>query len=165
MKNLHSIDDLFLHELKDLYHAEKQLTKALPKLGKKVASDGLKSALEEHLEETKTQIQRLEEVFELLGRKPSTERCAAMEGLVKEAEELTSKKADPEVMDAAIISAAQKVEHYEIAGYGSLVEWAKLAGKKDIADILGKTLDEEEKADKKLTQLARKGINKAAAAG
>lgn len=165
MKNLKSIDDLFLHELKDLYHAEKQLLKALPNVAKKATSNDLKAALEEHLEETEEQVQRLEQVFELLGQKPAAEKCEAMAGLIEESEALMAENAESDVMDAGIICSAQKVEHYEIAGYGSLVEWAKLTGKKGIADILGKTLDEEESADRKLTELARKGINKSAAAG
>jgi ferritin-like metal-binding protein YciE len=162
MKQIQSMKELLVHEIKDIYHAEQQLLKALPKMAKKASSPDLKEAFEHHLKETEEHVSRLEQVFEKLGEKPKTEVCHAMKGLVEEAEDILEQKNDGQILDAALIGAAQKVEHYEIASYGTIVEWAKNLGEKEAANILGKTLEEEEKADELLTKLARKGINKKA---
>src|SRR5690349_14321643 len=153
MQKMNSLDSIFLEEVKDLYSAEKQLTKALPKVAKKASSPELKSALEEHLVQTEGHINRLEEVFRMLGQTPKARPCAAMKGILEEAGEIMGEKAEPSVLDAALIGAAQKVEHYEIASYGTVVQWAKQMGRQDIKELLGQTLDEEEKADQKLSQL------------
>lgn len=154
--------ELLVHEIQDIYHAEKQLLQALPKVAKKASSPELKQAMENHLKETQAQVERLEEVFEKLGEKPKTEVCQAMKGLIEEANDLLEQKNEGEVLDAALIGAAQKVEHYEIASYGTIIEWAKNLGENDIGRILGQTLEEEEKTDGLLTQLARRNINKKA---
>ncbi|HZQ46909.1 MAG TPA: ferritin-like domain-containing protein [Verrucomicrobiae bacterium] len=159
MEKLHSLDNLFLMEVKDLYNAEKQITKALPKAAKKASSPELKSAIEEHLQQTEGHVNRLEEVFRILGESAKGRPCAAMKGILEEASEVMSQKAEPAVLDAAIIGAAQKVEHYEIASYGTVVEWAKQMGREDIVRLLGQTLGEEEKTDQKLTELAKNKIN------
>ena len=159
MEKLNSLENLFLMEVKDLYSAEKQITKALPKAAKKASSPELKSAIEEHLEQTEDHVNRLEEVFKILGESPRGRPCAAMKGILEEASEVMGQKAEPAVRDAAIIGAAQKVEHYEIASYGTVVQWAKQMGREDIKRLLGQTLDEEEKADQKLTELAKGSIN------
>ncbi len=162
MEKLNSLEHLFLMEVKDLYNAEKQITKALPKAAKKASSPELKSAIEEHLEQTEGHINRLEEVFKILGESPKGRPCAAMKGILEEAGEVMGQKAEPAVRDAAIIGAAQKVEHYEIASYGTVVQWAKQMGREDIKRLLGQTLDEEEKADLKLSELAKGSINRRA---
>lgn len=159
MEKLNSLDNLFLMEVKDLYNAEKQITKALPKAAKKASSPELKSAIEEHLQQTEGHVNRLEQVFKILGETPKGRPCAAMKGILEEASEVMSQKAEPEVRDAAIIGAAQKVEHYEIASYGTVVQWAKQMGREDIKRLLGQTLDEEEKTDQKLSELAKSNIN------
>ena len=152
--------ELFVEELKDIYWAEKHLTKALPKMIKAATSQELANAIEEHLEETETHVQRAEQVFTLMELTPRAKKCEAMEGLVKEAqniiEELPKGSA---VIDAGLIIAAQKVEHYEIAAYGSLVQLAKTMGENEVADLLQQTLDEEKQADQTLTELAVSGIN------
>ena len=145
----------FIEELKDLYDAEKQITKALPKMAKAAENEELKEAFETHLEETEGQIERLERVFELFDETPKGKKCKAMDGLVAEGRELI----EEEEGDAALICAAQKIEHYEIASYGSLVSWARLLGEDEAADILEETLGEEEQADEKLTDLAESVIN------
>ncbi len=159
MDKLNSLDSLFLMEVKDLYSAEKQLTKALPKAAKKASSQELKSAIEEHLHQTEGHVNRLEEIFKILGQPPKGHPCAAMKGILEEADEAMRQKAEPAVLDAAIIGAAQKVEHYEIASYGTVVEWAKQMGRDDIGRLLGQTLNEEEQTDRKLTELAKNRIN------
>jgi ferritin-like metal-binding protein YciE len=146
-------------EVQDLYNAEKQLTKALPKAAKKASSEELKSAIQEHLTQTEGHVNRLEQVFKILGQPVKGRTCPAMKGILEEAEEVMSQKAEPSVLDAAIIGAAQKVEHYEIASYGTIVEWAKQMGREDIGRLLGQTLDEEEKTDQKLSELAKNKIN------
>ena len=156
---METLQDLMLDEIKDLYSAEQQLTKALPKMAKKASSPELKQAFETHLAETQGQIERLESVFEALGEKPKAKKCLAMEGLIKEAKEMMGEDMDDDVMDAALISAAQKVEHYEIASYGTVRTYAKLLGNKDAARLLQQTLDEEGKTDKLLTKLAESSIN------
>lgn len=146
--------DLLIEELKDLFSAESQLIKALPKMAKAADSDELREAFENHLEETKVQAQRLEEIMEMLDESPKGKKCAAMEGLVEEAKEIIDQDAEPAVRDVALICAAQKVEHYEIAGYGCARTLAELVGEPKVAKILQKTLDEEGKTDKLLTEIA-----------
>ena len=160
-----SLDILLEEELKDIYSAEKQLLKALPKMAKKASSDQLRAALEEHLTVTKGQVTRLEEVFEALGKTAKGKTCKAMQGLVEEATELMEENADEAVMDAGLIAAAQKVEHYEIASYGTVRTWANLCGHEDAAELLQLTLDEEREADQKLTELAENSVNPAAEEG
>jgi ferritin-like metal-binding protein YciE len=150
---------LFEDELKDIYWAEKALTKAIPKMIKKASSTQLADALQDHLNQTQEHVTRAEQVFEMLGKKATAKKCEAMEGLIKEAEELMS-DADQGVMrDAAIIAAAQKVEHYEIASYGTLKTYAQILGLENVADILGNTLDEEKQADATLSEVAETAIN------
>jgi ferritin-like metal-binding protein YciE len=157
-----SVNDLLLDELRDIYHAEKQLVRALPKMAKKSKSDELRQAFEHHLEETKGQVDRLEQVFEQLDARSSGKRCEAMEGLIEEAKEMMEDITTPEVLDAAMITAAQKVEHYEIASYGSVHALAEALGHKDAARLLEQTLEEEKKADQKLNQIALSGVNQTA---
>ena len=154
------LNELFLEELKDIYWAEKHLTKALPKMRKAATSQELGAAFEQHLAETEGQIHRIEQVFEMLDEKAKAKKCEAMEGLVKEAQGLMDElPKGTMVRDAGLIIAAQKVEHYEIAAYGSLVQLAKTMGKTDVANLLAQTLQEEKSTDEKLTQLAESGIN------
>lgn len=158
------LEDFFIDALKDIYWAEKALTKALPKMAKSATSTELKKVFNEHLEVTKKQIGRLEDVFEQLGKKAQGKKCDAMQGLVKESESIISEtKNDTSTRDAALIIAAQKVEHYEIASYGGLVQLAKTLNKSSIAKILETTLNEEKKADELLTKVAEKSINAEAA--
>lgn len=145
---------LFEDELKDIYWAEKALTKALPKMVKKATSEELRDALQEHLEVTENQVLRCEKVFEMMDKPARGKKCEAMDGLIREAEEIMSNAEEGMVRDAGIISAAQKVEHYEIASYGTLCAFAKTIGENDIADLLNQTLDEEKEADETLTDLA-----------
>jgi ferritin-like metal-binding protein YciE len=151
---LQSIEELFIHECKDLLSAEKQLVKALPKMAKGAGNERLRSAFEEHLEQTKTHVDRLEQVFSLLGKTARAEHCKGMEGLLEEGSELLEEEGDATVKDAAIIGAAQKVEHYEISGYGSARTLAELLGHQEAVELLQQTLDEEKAADAKLTKLA-----------
>jgi ferritin-like metal-binding protein YciE len=160
-----SMEDLFLDQLRDLYHAEKQLVKALPKMAKNSNSVDLRSAFEDHLQQTEEHVHRLERVFERLSSRAKTKKCLAMEGLVQEGQELIDAEPPAEILDAGLICAAQKVEHYEIAAYGTLITWAHQLGNHDCADILKQTLDEERAADEKLTNLAESNINQQAAAG
>jgi ferritin-like metal-binding protein YciE len=155
--------ELFETELKDIYWAEKALTKALPKMIKKASSEELVAALEEHLQVTEQQIERLEQVFEALDMKPQAKKCEAMAGLIKEAEEIMSETEEGVVRDAGIISAGQKVEHYEIATYGTLCAFAKTLGENEVADLLAETLNEEKEADETLSQIAETSINVEAA--
>jgi ferritin-like metal-binding protein YciE len=156
-----SLEELFLDELKDLYSAEKQITKALPKMVKAATSPNLKEALQNHLEETNNQIQRLETIFEKLGKKGTGKTCEGMKGVLAEGAEVMQELKKGEVRDSGMITAAQRVEHYEMAGYGGVREFAKLLGQKEIMDLLDETLKEEEAADKKLTQVAKE-VNSAA---
>lgn len=154
--NLDTLRDLFVDELKDLYSAEHQLLKALPKMAKAASSKELKRAFESHLKETKTQVERLQQVFTGLDLSPKGKKCKAMEGLVEEGAEWMKEDADPDVMDAGLIAAAQRVEHYEMAGYGCVRTYAQLLGETKAAKLLQTTLDEEGAADKKLTQIAKR---------
>jgi ferritin-like metal-binding protein YciE len=156
---MQDLEDLFVDQLRDLYNAEKQLTKALPKMAKKASDDQLKQAFTQHLEQTEEHVQRLEQILEKLGKRASGKTCKAMQGLIEEGKELMEEDAEPEVLDAGLIAAAQRVEHYEIAGYGTVRAYAKLLGNNDAAKLLQKTLDEEGDTDKKLTQLAESTIN------
>jgi ferritin-like metal-binding protein YciE len=162
-KDIKTLDDLFVHQLQDVYYAEKQITKALPQMIKQASSPDLKAGFEKHLKETENQIKRLEQVFEMHGTKAKTVQCPAIDGIIKEANETAGEVDDPRVLDAALIAAAQAVEHYEIARYGTLIAWAKELGRADCASVLVQTLKEEEATDKKLTELAEGGVNLQAA--
>jgi ferritin-like metal-binding protein YciE len=146
--------ELYIAELRDLYNAETQLTKALPKMAKAASSPELRQAFEEHLRQTSEQVSRLEQIFEMLDEKPTGKKCLGMEGLVKEGAETMKEDYEGHVMDAAIIGAAQRVEHYEIAGYGTVREFAELLGEDEHVSLLEETLEEEKETDEKLTQLA-----------
>src|SRR6266480_3448306 len=153
-KDLKAMNDLFVHQLQDIYYAEKQLVKALPKMAEKAADKQLKQGFLTHLDETKTHVQRLEQVFQMHGAEAKPVDCPAIDGIIEEANEVEDKS----VLDAALINAAQAAEHYEITRYGSLIAWAKQLGRNDCASILQKTLDEERATDKKLTRLAESKI-------
>lgn len=153
---MEDLKDLFVDELKDIYSAENQITKALPKMAKTAKSPDLKKGFELHLEQTKGQIARLERIFEELGESPKGKKCHGMEGLLEEGKELMGEDAEPEVMDAGLISAAQRVEHYEIAAYGTVKTYAELLGMSKAAKLLDETLTEEKDTDQKLTGLAGK---------
>jgi ferritin-like metal-binding protein YciE len=154
-----SLKDLYIDELKDLYNAENQLVKALPKMAQKASAPELKRAFQEHLGQTERQVNRLERIFKQLGEKPTGKTCKAMKGLVEEGKEIIEEKGDESVLDAALIGAAQKVEHYEIASYGTARTFASLLGEEDAVELLQKTLDEEGATDKKLTALAESLVN------
>jgi len=160
---LKSLDDLFVHTLKDVYFAENHLTKKLPVMAQKSWNGELKALFESHLEETRTHIARLKQVFEILGEKAEGERCPAIEGITTEAEELINQIDDKTTLDAALIASAQAVEHYEITRYGTLIAWAKELKHDDVAEILRETLAEEKGADSKLLRLAEDKLNKKAA--
>ena len=157
--SMDSLKDLYIDELKDLYNAENQLLKALPKMAKKASAPELKNAFTEHLAVTKTHVERLEKIFKGLGEKPTGKTCKAMKGLVEEGKEVIEEDGDPSVLDAALIGAAQRVEHYEMAGYGVVRTFARHLGEDKAADVLQMTLDEEGEADKKLTGIAEGSIN------
>jgi ferritin-like metal-binding protein YciE len=160
---LETIKELYVHELSDLYDAENQILQALPKMSQAASAPELKKAFEEHLQQTKGQVERLDTIFQQLGEKPERKKCKGMAGLLAEGEEMIKEKADPDVKDAGLIAGAQKVEHYEIAGYGTVRTYAKLLGEQEAAKLLQQTLDEEGATDKKLTTLAEREINKRAA--
>jgi ferritin-like metal-binding protein YciE len=155
MESLETLEDLFIHELRDLYDAEQQLIQSLPLLAQAAKSPELKEGFETHLEETREHVRRLERIFNALGSSPSGKTCKAMQGLIAEARDTIDQDADPDVLDAALIVAAQKVEHYEIAGYGSVCTFARVLNLDDAAELLKATIDEEETTDRKLTQLAQ----------
>lgn len=165
MAKIDSLETLLEEELKDIYSAEKQLVKALPKMAKTATSEELRAAFEEHLEVTKGHVDRLEEVFEVLGKTAKAKTCKAMQGLLEEGKEIMEEDAEDSVMDAGLIAAAQKVEHYEIASYGTVRTWARLCGREEAAELLQETLDEEGEADKKLTELAEAMVNSEAESG
>ena len=158
-KDIETFDDLFLHQLQDVYYAENQITKALPKMVAKATDAGLKAGFEQHLTETEGQIARLEQIFELLGEQPKAVTCPAIDGIIKEANETAGEIADKAVLDAALIAAAQAVEHYEITRYGTLVTWAEQLGRTEVANLLQQTLDEEYATDDKLTAMAKSKVN------
>lgn len=153
--DLNSLRDLFIDELRDLYDAETQITEALPKLIEKASYPELKSALQEHLDVTRGQITRLKTIFSGLNEKPEGETCKGMKGVIKEGDDMAGRDGSPSVIDAAIISAAQRVEHYEMAGYGTVRTYAELLGETQYANLLQETLDEEKEADESLTELAK----------
>ena len=158
-KDIATLDDLFVHTLQDIYYAEHQITKALPKMIEKASDPQLKQGFETHLRETEGQIARLERVFEMHGEKPRQVDCPAIDGIIKEADEIAGDVADKAVLDAALIAAAQAVEHYEITRYGTLIAWAKQLGRDDCAAILAETLAEEKSTDDKLTRMAETTAN------
>ena len=158
-KDIETFEDLFLHQLQDVYYAENQITKALPKMVDKATDAGLKQGFETHLKETEGQIARLERIFDMLGEKAKAVTCPAIDGIIKESNEVAGDIADKAVLDAALIAAAQAVEHYEITRYGTLVTWANQIDRADIASILQETLDEEYATDDKLTAMAKSKLN------
>jgi ferritin-like metal-binding protein YciE len=162
---LDTLRKLYIHQLQDLYSAEKQITRALPKLIRAATSDELRAALADHLRVTEDQIGRLEKIFRNLGASSRGKKCKGMEGLIEEGAELLEEEADPEVLDAGIIAAAQRVEHYEISGYGTARAYAELLGEADAALLLDRSADEEGAADKTLTRIAQSAVNLSAATG
>lgn len=161
-KDIKSMDDLFLHTLQDVYYAENQIVKALPKLIDKATNRELSTGLRNHLAETENQVKRLEQVFEKLGQEPKGVDCSAIDGLIKEADEVAGEVDDKKVLDAAIIGSAQAVEHYEISRYGTLIAWAEDLGHSNVVSLLKANLKEEKAADKKLNGLAEGGVNRRA---
>ncbi len=158
-----TLEDLFAHTVQDIYYAEQQIAKSLPKLSQSASSPELKKAFEKHLEETKGQIERLKQVFKEIGQPAKGERCPAIEGILTEADQLMAEIEDASVLDAALLSGAQAVEHYEITRYGTLIAWAKQLGHKEIVKLLQVTLTEEENTDSALSKLALSKVNKKAA--
>ena len=159
---LHSLEELFYEQLRDMFDAEKQLVKALPKMAKAATADELRRAFEDHLEETRGHVQRLESVFEAFGKKARGKTCQAMEGLIEEGADIIDADAEPMVRDAGLIAAAQRVEHYEMAVYGCLHTWARQISNREVAELLEQTLSEEKEADQKLTHIAESLVNLAA---
>jgi len=162
---LSTLQDLYIEELKDIYSAENQILKALPKMAKAVKNDELRQAFEEHVEVTREQVRRLDTIFDELGTSPRGKHCKGMEGLIAEGNEMMEEDADPDVRDAALISAAQRVEHYEIAAYGTVRTYADQLGLSNHAQLLQRTLDEEGQTDKRLTKLAERRVNRLAETG
>jgi len=162
-KPINSLNDLFVHTLQDIYYAEQQITKALPKMIAKVSDPQLKQGFETHLGETKNQIERLDQVFQMHGETPKAVTCPAIDGIITEANEILGDSKDSDVIDAAAAAAAQAVEHYEIARYGTLIAWARELGRDDCASVLEQTLVEEKATDAKLTDIAEARVNRLAA--
>jgi ferritin-like metal-binding protein YciE len=162
-KDIKTLDDLFVHTLQDIYYAENQILKALPKMIKKVGDPQLREALKEHLEQTKTHVERVEQVFAMHGAEAKAIDCPAIDGIIEEADEIAGDIGDKQVLDAAIVAAAQAVEHYEITRYGTLATWAKQLGREDCAAVLVETLEEEKEADEILTDVAKGRVNAEAA--
>lgn len=162
-KDIATLDDLFVHQLQDVYYAENQILKALPKMAAKATDPELKAGFERHLAETEGQIRRLEQIFQLHGATKKAVSCPAIDGIIKEANETAGEIADAEVLDAALLAAAQAVEHYEITRYGSLIAWARRLGREDCAGVLQQTLDEEKATDRALTAMAESKVNRKAA--
>jgi len=161
--DIKTMNDLYVHQLQDIYYAEKQILKSLPDMIGKATDRDLKAGLQKHLQETENHVARLEQVFKLHDLKPKGVDCPAIDGILDEAEEISGEVADKEVLDAALIASAQAVEHYEITRYGTLIAWARQLGRDDAAAILQKTLDEEKVADQKLTSVAESKVNRKAA--
>ncbi|MCE6953019.1 ferritin-like domain-containing protein [Cereibacter sphaeroides] len=161
-KDIQSMDDLYTHMLQDIYYAEMQIEKALPKMIAKASDAALRQGFESHLVETRGHVERLEQVFSLLGQTPKGATCPAIDGIIQEANDVAGDIADANVLDAALAAAAQAVEHYEMTRYGTLIAWSKELGRSDVAQILDQTLTEEKAADMKLTQLAEARLNRAA---
>ena len=157
-----TLRDLLVEEIRDLHSAESQLIKALPRMAKSASNEALADAFTTHLEETKGQLDRLDQLFVQLGERPGRKKCKAMEGLIEEGKDVISEDAEPDVHDAALIASAQRIEHYEIAGYGCARTFARLIGEEEVATMLQQTLDEEAATDEKLTELAMSGINQQA---
>ena len=162
-KDIKTLDDLFVHTLQDVYYAENQITKALPKMIDTATDPQLRQGFEQHLRETENQIRRLEQVFQMHGHQPKAVDCPAIDGIIKEANATASEIGDTDVLDAALLAAAQAVEHYEITRYGSLIAWARRLGRDDCAGVLQQTLDEEKATDQRLTALAEAQVNRKAA--
>jgi ferritin-like metal-binding protein YciE len=163
--SMDSLKDLYVEQLRDLYSAENQILKALPMMAEKASNPELRAAFEEHERVTHDQVKRLETIFDGLGEKPSGHHCKGMEGLLKEGQEMIKEKGDPDALDAGLIAAAQRVEHYEIAGYGTVRTYAELLGKGEHVSLLERTLQEEEETDERLTELAESCVNEEALAG
>ncbi|HEU4961244.1 MAG TPA: ferritin-like domain-containing protein [Sphingomonas sp.] len=161
-KDIQTLDDLFVHTLRDMYYAEHQITEALPKMIEKATAPELKAGFEKHLDETRGQIDRLDRVFQMHGVEPKEVTCPAIDGIIKEANEIAGDVEDKMVLDAALIAAAQAVEHYEITRYGTLIAWAKQLGRSDCASVLAETLQEEKATDDKLTRMAESKVNQQA---
>ncbi|WOJ91207.1 ferritin-like domain-containing protein [Methylocapsa polymorpha] len=162
-KDIGTLDDLFVHTLQDIYYAESEIVKALPTMIEKATNSRLRSGLEQHLAETRNHVRRVEQVFEMHGVEAKTINCPAINGIIKEADEVAGEVDDKEVLDAALIAAAQAVEHYEISRYGSLIAWAEQLGRSDCASVLRQNLEEEKAADEKLTEIAESKVNLQAA--
>jgi ferritin-like metal-binding protein YciE len=162
-QDIKTMNDLFVHQLQDIYYAENQLVKALPKMAEKATDPQLKQGFLTHLDETRTHLKRLEQVFGMHGAEVKAVDCPAIDGIIEEADEVIGEVADKAVLDAALINAAQAAEHYEITRYGSLIAWAKQLGRSDCAGVLQKTLEEEKETDKKLTMIAESKVNLRAA--
>ncbi len=162
-KDIKTLDDLFVHTLQDIYYAEQQIAKSLPQMISKASDPQLKQGFETHLAETQNQIKRLEQVFQMHGQEVKGVRCAAMDGILEEAQEIMGDVSDKEVLDAAMLASAQAVEHYEITRYGTLIAFAKQLGRDDCASVLQQNLDEEKATDKKLTTIAEGMVNRKAA--
>ena len=162
-KDIKTMDDLFVHTLRDIYYAEKQILKALPEMIEKATDPQLKQAFQAHLGETKNHVTRVEQVFKMHGVEAKGVDCPAIDGIIEEADEIAGEIEDKQVLNAALVAAAQAVEHYEITRYGTLIAWAKQLGRNDCASVLQKNLDEEKAADKKLTELAEAKLNLKAA--
>jgi ferritin-like metal-binding protein YciE len=162
-KPIKTLDDLFVHTLQDIYYAEQQIVKALPKMISKVSNPELKQGLQSHLDQTRTHVTRVERVFQMHGEEPKAVTCPAIDGILQEANEIMGDAKDSDVLDAAAAAAAQAVEHYEIARYGTLIAWARELGRDDCASVLEQTLPEEKAADAKLTEVAEARLNRLAA--
>jgi ferritin-like metal-binding protein YciE len=162
-KDIKNMNDLFVHTLRDIYYAEKQITKALPDMVEKASDPQLKQGFQTHLRETENHVKRLEQVFQVIGQKASGVDCPAIDGILKEANEVAGEVEDKAVLDAALIAAAQAVEHYEMTRYGTLIAWANQFGHRDVVNLLQQTLDEEKATDKKLTSMAESKVNRKAA--
>jgi ferritin-like metal-binding protein YciE len=162
-KDIKTMDDLFVHQLRDIYYAEAQILKALPKMIDKTSNADLRKGFSDHLEQTRNHVTRLEQVFEMLDLNAEGVDCPAIDGIIEEANEVSGEVDDKRVLDAALIAAAQAVEHYEMTRYGTLVTWAQEAGRDDCARLLKETLEEERAADKKLTMIAEREVNLKAA--
>ena len=161
--DIKNMDDLFVHTLRDIYYAEKQIVKSLPEMIEKASNPQLKQGFQTHLRETENHVKRLDQVFDLLGKQAQGVDCPAIDGIIEEAEDVAGEVQDKTVLDAALIAAAQAVEHYEMTRYGTLIAWAKQMGRNDAATLLNQTLDEEKATDKKLTQIAEANVNRRAA--
>ena len=161
-RDIQNMGDLFVHTLQDIYYAENKILKSLPEMIENATDTQLKQGLQSHMQETKGHVQRLEQVFGMIGQKAQSVNCPAIDGIIEEADEVSGEVADKRVLDAAIIAAGQAVEHYEITRYGSLIAWAKELGRSDVATVLQQTLEEEKAADKKLTSIAESHVNASA---